>query len=481
LNSQPRERWLRYFGPSGGWPSLSYRLALSQPANFFRNKIVFIGNQPGTSIPGDESDEFRTPYTRWTGDAMAGVQIMITSFVNLVDGNWLRRPPWWIELLIVTGAGAFLGVSLGSARPWQAILLASAIAIITAIAAISASHFTNIWFPWLVIAGGEVPCALMFGLVAQGVTSLKEARRTAAIPLAAAQATKQPVLVPDTPDYQLLHPPFGEGAYGKVWLARNAIGQWQALKVIYLSHFDDDPEPYDREFNGIKRYKPLSDKHPGLLRVDFVSQKKPDGYFFYVMELGDPLAAGWEQKPSTYRPRDLFSLQSQKGGQKVPVRECLRIGAALADATDFLHQHGLTHRDIKPQNVLFVNGRPKLADMGLIAEIRPIDQKRTYVGTPGYMPPPPELPGTPQADIYALGMMLYVIATGRKPSYFPQISASLAANALPDFLPLNDVILRACEPRSAERYASAAQMRDALLEAELMLGKRRVQNVPTVS
>ena len=79
---------------------------------------------------------------------------------------------------------------------------------------------------------------------------------------------------------------------------------------------------------------------------------------------------------------------------------------ALVDALDLLHRHGLTQRDIKPQNIFYVNGRPKLADMGLIAEIRPPDQPATYVGTPGYMPSPPGLPGTPQVDIYALVMML---------------------------------------------------------------------------
>ena len=109
--------------------------------------------------------------------------------------------------------------------------------------------------------------------------------------------------------------------------------------------------------------------------MDFVSEKL-DGYFYYVMELGDSLEAGWEHEPSSYKPRDLVSERARSHGSRLPVLECVRIGLALTDALDFLHRHGLTHRDIKPQNIIFVNGQPKLADMGLIAEIRPPDQKR---------------------------------------------------------------------------------------------------------
>lgn len=456
LNVAPHEPWLRYYGPHGNWSRLSYSFALTQPTNFYRDKIVFIGTQPQTSVPGDETDEFQTPYTHWTGEGMGGVQIMMTSFLNLMNGDWLRRPAAWLEVTALVSLGALLGGVLCRMRPLMAGLSAGSVAAAVALGAVAGSHFSNYWFPWLVIAGGQVPCALAWAWIIRKIHAPKTSPESAG-----------PVFeIPDTPDYELLNPPFGQGAYGKVWLARNAVGQWQALKAIYLASFGDE-DPYEREFNGIQKYKPISDKHPGLLRVDFVSQKKPGGYFYYVMELGDPLKAGWEREPSTYKPRDLVSERDQAKGQKLPARECIRIGLALTDALDFLHRQGLTHRDIKPQNIIFVNGRPKLADMGLIAEIRPPEQKRTYVGTPGYMPPPPESPGTPQADIYALGMLLYVLSTGGSPKQFPEISTKLAeSTTVPDFFQLNTVILKACQPDCAERFASAAEMHQALQSAQ---------------
>src|ERR1035438_5873998 len=165
------------------------------------------------------------------------------------------------------------------------------------------------------------------------------------------------------------------------------------------------------------------------------------------MELGDPLEPGWEREPSTYKPRDLVSERARSRGRRLPVRECVRIGLALSDALDFLHQQGMTHRDIKPQNIIFVNGQPKLADLGLITDIRSLEHQGTLVGTPGYMPPSPERPGTVAADIYALGMVLYVLCTGRAPALFPEVATTLVqAEEPPEFLPLNQVILTACQP-----------------------------------
>jgi len=192
-----------------------------------------------------------------------------------------------------------------------------------------------------------------------------------------------------------------------------------------------------------------------------------------VIELCDSLEPDWHSEPAKYKPRDLAGERMRAPNHRLPISECIDIGLALTDALEFLHQRGLTHRDIKPQNVIFVNGQPKLADLGLISEVRPLDEIKTFVGTPGYMPPPPELPGTPQADIYALGMVLYVIATGRKAAFFPEIATTLVDTEAPaEFLPLNTIILKACEADPLKRYKSAAEMHQALIEVQRILKEK---------
>jgi CHASE2 domain-containing sensor protein len=459
LDSTPRERWLRYYGENSAWPVLSYRFALTQPTNYFRGKIVFIGTQPKTSVADGEHDEFSTPYTRWTDKTSGGIEIMATASLNLMNGDWLRRADSRVELVILILIGVLLGFGLGRLKP----LAAGAAAVIfsgtVALVAIAWSYHSNYWFPWLIISGAQAPCALAATLAGRFLFAAKTGQ---------GKAVKK---IPKTPGYELFQPPIGEGAYGKVWLARNRAGQWRALKAIYLASFNGNTDPYDREFNGVTRYLAVPGKPAGLLQVDFVSEKL-DGYFYYVMELADSLTPGWQKKRAVYQPHDLAAERARAPGNRLPVRDCLRLGLVLTEALETLHRHGLTHRDIKPQNVIFVDGQPKLADLGLIAEIRPADQVKTYVGTPGYMPPPPELPGTPQADIFALGMVLYVLSTGRNATLFPDLSTSLVSQAEPaGFLPLNAIILKACQPNPAHRYASAAEMRRALLALQEKLGE----------
>ena len=389
---------------------------------------------------------------------------MLTSFLNLVNDDWLRRADRWMEAL-----------HLGAHRnlAWRRIVPdASAHSLHLRRGGRRNSYarrgLVQLFYQLLVSVAGDCwrTSAVRFGVGAGGRKSQSPTRIHSS---AAGTHTRR---LPWSRNCRTFlatscSPPLsGRARTGKVWLARNTTGQWRAVKVVYLINFNNDAAPYEREFNGISRYQAISDKHPSLLRVDFVSEKFP-GHFYYVMELGDPFEVGWEREPSSYKPRDLASERTRAQGGRLPTRECLRIGLELSDALDFLHRQGLTHRDIKPQNIIFVNGHPKLADLGLIAEIRPPDQKRTLVGTPGYMPPPPELPGTPQADIYALGIVLYVLSTGRNPAFFPEISTTIAENIeAEEFFVVNTIILKACQPDPAQRYASALEMHRALQGAQ---------------
>src|SRR4029079_12341480 len=114
------------------------------------------------------------------------------------------------------------------------------------------------------------------------------------------------------------------------------------------------------------------------------------GYFYYVMELADDVISGQEIDPDRYEAKDLRIDASTRG--RLSSDECLQIGLFLSAALSQLHRHGLVHRDIKPSNIIFVNGIPKIADIGLVTQA---GATHSYVGTEGFIPP--EGPGTKQA------------------------------------------------------------------------------------
>src|SRR5882672_9668828 len=89
--------------------------------------------------------------------------------------------------------------------------------------------------------------------------------------------------IPTIPDHQLIRH-IGEGSFGEVWLARNVMGTFRAVKIVYRKTFDHD-RPYEREFKGIQKFEPISRSHEGL--VDILQIGRGDGYFYYVMELAD--------------------------------------------------------------------------------------------------------------------------------------------------------------------------------------------------
>ena len=129
-------------------------------------------------------------------------------------------------------------------------------------------------------------------------------------------------------DHQLLRR-IGRGSYGEVWLARNTLGMYRAVKIVYRKWFNDQ-RPYERELSGIRKFEPISRSHEGFVDVLHVGINEELGCFYYVMELGDDLAREQSIDPENYSPRTLGKEISRRGN--LPLEECLQLGLALSDA-----------------------------------------------------------------------------------------------------------------------------------------------------
>jgi len=355
----------------------------------------------------------------------------------------------------------------------------------------------------------RVPATLAIGLNSQTPSSDR-------IPLPEGSEQAGPPAPLNIPDHQLLNR-IGRGSYGEVWLGRNKLGTLRAIKIVHRAAFDD-ARPFEREFKGIQKFEPISRSHDGL--VDILQVGGTEEYFYYVMELADdandecrmpndklparpasenPSSSFVIRHSSLYSPRTLRSDLKRLG--RLPIAECLRIGLSLADALAHLHRQRLVHRDIKPSNIIFVGGAPKLADIGLVADL---GEARSFVGTQGFIPP--EGPGTPQADLYSLGKVLYELSTGKDRLEFPELpedllvaasresatisfssergnrgnSAALSRDAATkgDLIELNAVLVKACATDPRQRYQSAEELHAdlALLECgESVKHERTIQ------
>jgi serine/threonine protein kinase len=251
-------------------------------------------------------------------------------------------------------------------------------------------------------------------------------------------------------DYHLVKM-IGRGGYGEVWLVRDREGVHRACKVVYRESFDHE-RPYEREYEGICKFEPVSRGNESQVKILHVGRRDAAGYFYYIMELADDVRNGVSINAATYVPKSLRTEMEKRG--RLPAQECIEIGLSLSLALENLHQHGLIHRDIKPANIIFVNGVPKLADIGLVTEA---DVTVSYVGTGGFIAP--EGPSSPQADVYGLGKVLYEICTGKDRLEYPELPANFGE--LPDralLLELNAVVAKACEADPKKRYGSAREL-----------------------
>jgi serine/threonine protein kinase len=270
-------------------------------------------------------------------------------------------------------------------------------------------------------------------------------------------------------DHKLLRP-IARGAYGEVWLARNAVGTPRAVKIV-LRDTHASRESFEREFKGLQKFEPVSRGHEGLVDI-LTLGLLPDGAgFYYVMELADRaqrgpseiarvlesedpglLKASRPRKDDAYSPRTLRAELKSRGA--LPADQVIALGLKLTAALTHLHAQGLVHRDVKPSNILFIGGEPKLADAGLVTAM---DDARSLVGTAGYIAP--EGPGTAQADLYALGKVLYEAAFGKDRQEFPVLPANVASRSdHARLLELNEIVATACAHDPRHRYAQADEM-----------------------
>ena len=264
----------------------------------------------------------------------------------------------------------------------------------------------------------------------------------------------------------------GEGGMGVVYLAwQRSLDRQVALKVLPRGSaaIARTVERFQREVRAAGKLA-----HPGIVPVLGVFEA--DGIHHFAMEYveGDSLAAHLKAlKDELNRLSPVERADRLDGAHAARVAE---IGAALADALDYAHTHGVVHRDVKPQNVLIdSSGRPRLCDFGLAkaAGDDSLSIEGELTGTPFYMSleqaDAKRGPAGPKSDVYSLGVVLYEALTLERPFAGDSIQAVLFAIAYDDAIgvrehnprvpkDLETICHKAIEKNVDRRYVSAAAL-----------------------
>ncbi len=258
----------------------------------------------------------------------------------------------------------------------------------------------------------------------------------------------------------------GSGGYGEVWSAEAPGGLMKAIKILYGYH---DEQRAQNELKSLERIKQL--RHPYLLsleRIDIL-----DGQMIVITELADRSLS------------DLYDEYQQQGNVGIPRAELLTYMSQAAEVLDFIStEHTLQHLDIKPENLLLVGKHIKLADFGLVKDLR--DNSQSLMGglTPAYAAP--ELfDGRPTttSDQYSLAIVYCELLTGQRP-FNGTTPAQLAAQHIhgqPDLQILpkqeQDIIAKALSKNPEFRFRSCKQMIDSIINVRMLANATKRSNI----
>lgn len=261
----------------------------------------------------------------------------------------------------------------------------------------------------------------------------------------------------------------GAGAAGTVYRATDpTIRRTVALKLIPVD-LTLSGEASDRDSPGERLFRREAEAagslaHPHI--VTLYDAGREGDFFFLAMEFieGETLDA------------------EIRRDAPLPVHRIVEIGASVSEALAFAHARGVIHRDVKPANLLVLrDGTVKVSDFGIARLLEggaTLATRTGFVGTPAYASPEALLGEEVDArtDLFAVGVILYEAATGRHPFRKEHIPATLnailttdppAPSALEPGVPeaLSAVIMKAIARERADRYASGAELAQALRRA----------------